>query len=294
MSFPMFTMLAQSCSISDRRLVQLLSATALWLGSLSPALAGPHHGDVILLAQSGRVVTGLEADAGLDAPHRVFPAEFGEILPNQASEPGFESVPDQFATNAQVDLRIRRALHKWSDADSNFCAIATEAIEIRKSTQTITTPATDPADPTTGPAITIGVSDPVDGLIHQHAVFELLAPHADGVYLLELQIEASPLSPSDPVWFVFNQNADEATHDRAVHFVERTLAADGASGNLCRCPSDLDDNGTTDLADLVGFLSDWQPQIGQMGEALEGDRNADGAVDLADLVAFLTRWQQGC
>lgn len=55
---------------------------------------------------------------------------------------------------------------------------------------------------------------------------------------------------------------------------------------------DLADDDMLDLADLVTFLSDWQPNIGQTVSAgTNGDYNCDTAVDLADLIAFLTCWQ---
>lgn len=58
------------------------------------------------------------------------------------------------------------------------------------------------------------------------------------------------------------------------------------------CPGDYNLDGVIDLADLVSFLGDWQPFIGQAvipGSA--GDVVADGVIDLADLIEFLNEWQ---
>lgn len=62
----------------------------------------------------------------------------------------------------------------------------------------------------------------------------------------------------------------------------------------CQCVCDLNNDQITDLADLVAFLTDWQPSIGLSGVGLAGDFNFDNTVDIADLVAFLECWQPGC
>ncbi|MBX3387054.1 MAG: hypothetical protein KF768_10825 [Phycisphaeraceae bacterium] len=260
-----------------------------------PAAAQLHEGDIILIAQNNHVVTGSSAGQALSFPQRVFAGAFGSIgLPNRTPDPGFNSVPGQFVTNALVDVRIRRAARKWNAADGNFCPIPDESVEIRKGTRIIVSPTTDPTDPADGPAITMGVTDPLDGLIHQHPAYWLTEPHTDGVYLIEVQVEAEPLAPSAPLWLLFSQNADAQTVGNAVAFAEATLAAPDASGNLCRCPADFNDDAIVDLADLLDFLAGWLPNLGGTGTGLPGDRNGDGVVDLVDLLEFLERWLVGC
>ncbi|MBX3386754.1 MAG: hypothetical protein KF768_09300 [Phycisphaeraceae bacterium] len=56
------------------------------------------------------------------------------------------------------------------------------------------------------------------------------------------------------------------------------------------CPGDYNDDGVVDLADLLAFLGDWNPNLGQSGMGLPGDINDDGVVDLADLLQFLGDW----
>lgn len=79
------------------------------------------------------------------------------------------------------------------------------------------------------------------------------------------------------------------TSSQASFETEGTARATGTL--VVTCPCDLDGNQNIDLADLVAFLSDWQPIIGISGPNLPGDYNGDQTVDLADLVAFLECWQ---
>lgn len=60
------------------------------------------------------------------------------------------------------------------------------------------------------------------------------------------------------------------------------------------CPADLTGDGVADLADLVAFLSEWQPIIGSPANGSFADLVEDGFIDLADLVAFLEDWLPGC
>ncbi|MBX3387034.1 MAG: proprotein convertase P-domain-containing protein, partial [Phycisphaeraceae bacterium] len=56
------------------------------------------------------------------------------------------------------------------------------------------------------------------------------------------------------------------------------------------CPGDYNGDNVVDLADLLDFLGDWNPNLGQMGMGLPGDINGDNVVDLADLLEFLGDW----
>ncbi|MBX3387042.1 MAG: hypothetical protein KF768_10765 [Phycisphaeraceae bacterium] len=57
------------------------------------------------------------------------------------------------------------------------------------------------------------------------------------------------------------------------------------------CPGDYNDDGVVDLGDLLDFLGDWNPNLGQsVTPGTNGDVNSDGVVDLADLLDFLAEW----
>lgn len=254
-----------------------------------------HSGDIILVAESGRVVTGIADSSGVELHHRVYNAAFGNLgLPNRTADPGVNSLPGMFVQNAQVDLRIRRAARKWSAADGNFCDVPEETIEIRKGTRTIATPATDPTDGAGGPIITMGFTDPSDGLIHQHPAYWLTGAAADGVYLLELQVEATGLQPSLPAWIVFSQNAQAADVADALAFAEETL--EEGSGNLCRCRADVNDDGDVSADDIFAFLDRWFAESGSGGGTgrLRADFDRNGTVSADDIFAFLDRWFGGC
>ncbi|MBX3386340.1 MAG: proprotein convertase P-domain-containing protein [Phycisphaeraceae bacterium] len=56
------------------------------------------------------------------------------------------------------------------------------------------------------------------------------------------------------------------------------------------CPGDYNGDGVVDLGDLLSFLGDWNPNLGQTAPGLPGDVSGDGTVDLADLLFFLNDW----
>ncbi len=58
-----------------------------------------------------------------------------------------------------------------------------------------------------------------------------------------------------------------------------------ASLGGCPCPTDLNEDGTTDAADLAALLGAWGPNPGH-----PADLNADGGVNAADLAALLGAW----
>ena len=49
------------------------------------------------------------------------------------------------------------------------------------------------------------------------------------------------------------------------------------------CPTDLNQSGATDAADLAALLSNW-------GGTGTGDVNGSGTIDAADLAALLSAW----
>lgn len=60
------------------------------------------------------------------------------------------------------------------------------------------------------------------------------------------------------------------------------------------CAADLTGDGNADLADLVMFLSEWQPIVGGPANGSFADLVPDNFIDLADLVSFLEDWLPGC
>ncbi len=286
-------------AIGARTVSIILNAAVICgLSSATTAHAQLHAGDLVLRSEQGQVAVGGAAGGSQPTfPQRFFAGAFGDLgLPNRTADPGVNSIPGSFVTGAMVDMRLRRAARVWSATDRNFCQTPEAHVEVRKGTRVIVTPNADPVPPSLGPSITLGFSDSLDGLIHQHPAYWLTAPFDDGVYLIEVQIEAPPLLPSPPVWLLFSQNALPADMSDAIAFADETLA--NGSGNLCRCASDTNDDGAVDLIDLLSFLSAWLAELGTTGSGSGGttlaDFNRDGTSDLLDLLAFLDRWLPGC
>ncbi|MBX3386755.1 MAG: lamin tail domain-containing protein [Phycisphaeraceae bacterium] len=74
------------------------------------------------------------------------------------------------------------------------------------------------------------------------------------------------------------------------------MAINGGSNPPCGggptpCPGDFNGDNVVDLADLLDFLGQWNPNLGQsVTPGSNGDVNGDGVVDLADLLDFLGQW----
>lgn len=280
---------------TEHRGFGLILLTRICALALAPCAFAQHAGDILLRSNSGAVQTGLSDGVATTFPHAVFAGQFGkEGLPNRTSDPGINSIPGDFPTNAQVQLRMRRAARKWDPIDQNFCMIPPEMIEVRKGTNAanwIRTPASDPPG-LVGPTISMGVTDPSDGLIHQHPAYWLLGAASDGVYLLELDVLTAGLSPSAPIWLVFDQNATAQEMLDALAYADGTLAH--GSGNLCRCRADMNDDLSVSVGDLFLFLADWFAQNAQSGPGLSADIDHSGDVSVNDLFVFLGLWFTPC
>lgn len=73
------------------------------------------------------------------------------------------------------------------------------------------------------------------------------------------------------------------------------LYFNGGTSDPCNvatpCPGDFNGDNVVDLADLLDFLGQWNPNLGQsVTPGTNGDINSDGVVDLADLLDFLGAW----
>lgn len=263
-----------------------------------------HAGDVLLRTNAGQVQTGSADGTSVTFPEQVFTASFGDLgLPDRTTNPGFNSIPNEYPLNTLVQMQLRRAARKWDPAAGNFCVVPPEFIEVRRGTNSanwIRTPAVDPAAPGfLGPTANIGTTDSTDGLIHQHPTYWLFGPGgfggtppSDGVYLLEAQVLTAPLMVSAPFWVVFNQNASPADLSNAMAYAEETL--EHGSGNLCRCRADFDDDEAVTVVDLFDYLDAWFAQSGQMVAGLSADFDRSGDVGVVDLFAFLDRWFAQC
>jgi len=175
------------------------------------AFAQVHGGDVELTVVDGQLTTN----------ERIYAAEFGEIIPNEVDEPGFDSLAGTFPSDSSVGFSILDSLRQWNGVD--FSTIPSESLSIAFGSSL--GPVATPALPAVVEGFDLNVSS--DGSWHRHYDFLLGAPASTGVYLLQLQLSSSDqsLAPTDPFFVVFNQNDSELNHDAAIAFVETSLQA---------------------------------------------------------------------
>jgi hypothetical protein len=244
-----------------------------------------HLGDIILEVEQGAIATWREEGGSIAYPWAVFASILGEGgIPNAALEPGFDSEPQTFSPNALVGLTVRRALRAWDG--SAFTTIPPLSLRITKNTASVTTPATDPANCNAGSLI-LGAATS-NGRLHQHAGFELLAPAATGLYLLEFElwIGSSTSGVSHPVYLIFNQNQPMAEFESAVQWAEARYA------RPCYANCDLSTVAPTlNVGDFTCFLQKFAA-----GDCLANcDRSTSAPVlNVGDFTCFLQRFASGC
>lgn len=272
----------------------VLAVLAIALAALlaRPAAAQLHAGDIILWTADGKVLTG-GASGSNYAPARVFTSAFGaQGVPNFTTNPGLNTVPNQFPASQPVGLTIRTAARKWNGA--TFCTIPTETLTLYRSAASITTPAADPA-PGTGPNLAIGITASGTGFIHTHPTWGMNTPFADGVYAIELEAWSTSAAntnpaPSAPFWVVLSQNAPQLEADVAAAWLaDRVTSPDP----LCPptappCIADFNSANGVTIDDLFLFFNAW----------FSGDPsanvNGDAGVSIDDLFLFINAWFTGC
>jgi hypothetical protein len=204
----------------------MLASIGILVCLAAPALAGEvHEGDVVLEVRHGRIITGLGEGADFRRA-QVFGSELGaKGFPNTTDEPGFDNEPGTFDADSSLGFNLLAELTVWDGA--GLASTASEIMEV----------AVGPESVTTGDGFVPGFLLPVadDGSWHQHYEFTLLDSMRglmDGVYVLPMQLFSTDagVDRSIPFWIVFNQNADEATHDAVIDWVSANVVpAPGAA-----------------------------------------------------------------
>jgi hypothetical protein len=207
------------------KVIAYVAAVAALAGSASAIIP---EGDVTPYIEGGVLKTGLVSEDGLDfTPNvRVFFAELGEDVPNFTGEPGWQAEDGTFAPDGIFQFQITRALRKWNGSD-----FSTVEGAMRLSFGPLT-----PVESPFADVPVQGFDLPIDeeGGVHDHPDYELLAPAADGVYLLELTfaVPGQNLGPTAPIWILFGQNASEEVAEAAFEYASATVPAPGALGVL--------------------------------------------------------------
>ncbi|MEO1008670.1 MAG: GC-type dockerin domain-anchored protein [Planctomycetota bacterium] len=235
-----------------------------------------HDTDIAIREAGGIIETG-RVDAATGAPifgDRVFAGEFGE-LPDWTNDPGFDSESGAFAPDLQIGFTIQGPLLEW-DGDA-FTDVADERILISKGRTEIETPLS-------GSAVGFTFGDTgTTGRFHHHVGYELLAPAANGLYLLELTlwIGDAGVSESEPFFIVFDQNADPSELAEARQWVEDTLLGG-------TCAADMDGDGSLSIFDFLAFQNAFDA-----GDPI-ADFDGDGSLTLFDFLAFQNAFDAGC
>jgi len=230
------------------------------------AAAQPHGGDVLLTLD-----TAIRTNDD-NGPQRVFASEMGEVLPDFTDEPGFDNAPGTFPVPSSIGFDVPDALRVWNGTD--FSQVSPARMEVAFSTLSRLTPE--------APGVVVGFSLPVgsNGEWHRHLEFTLLPPAGSGVYLLTLRLWSTDpdIGASEPFWVVFNNGADEPTHDAAIDWVRENFLSPA-------CDPDLNQDGNVDQDDvsyLVNVIGGGENPTG-----IDPDFNLDGNADQDDLSALI-------
>ncbi|CAN5691583.1 hypothetical protein BH11PLA1_BH11PLA1_02860 [soil metagenome] len=214
----------------------VLCASIAALIAASSAAFAQHFGDIGLSVQAGRMITG-SFDGGTFVTERVYAATFGELFPNFANNPGFDSLAGAFTTPSSIGFVIHGPVRSYDPVMSTFSVTTPPTIfQIGfASLPPVFAPSTE-VDVT---GFSLAVSS--NGEWHRHLAFTVPSGTADGIYLLELSLFSSnpAVAPSQNFVIVFNQNRSAAEHAAAL------VAAQGLLTGARCSPADIaDDQGS--------------------------------------------------
>ncbi len=256
-----------------------------------PAAFAQHAGDIGIAIVDDHMATGQYVTGVFQPGERVFGVTFGELFPNYASNPGYDSLPAIFPVPSSISFSVLAALREW-DGCAFGSTIPPERISIGFGPVTpVLTPLSDVRTP--GFSLAVGSN----GEWHRHLEYTLQTPASDGIYLMQMSLAGSAPSMQEslPFFLVFNQNRPQSEQDAAITWVRRNVVAAG-------CVADLDDgsgmgqpDGGVDINDMLYFLGQYEQ--GLCGADLDGgDGNGvpDGGVDINDLLFFLAHYEAGC
>jgi len=201
-----------------------MAVVAMLAAMPAPAWAVIPEGDILPYIEGGLLKTGRVSEDGLMTfPNvRVFYADLGQDLPNFSAEPGWLALDGSLPANGTFTFQVNRAVRLWNGADFSTIQGA-----FSLSFGPLTPVATPAAD-----SIVPGFNLPIDaaGGLHDHPDYQLLAPAADGIYLLDISflIPTSNLGPTDPIWILFGQNAPEADAQAAFDYAAANVPGPGA------------------------------------------------------------------
>jgi hypothetical protein len=238
-------------------------------GCASTAVAQIHEGDVLLVMDSGSILTHAQLGGGVSEQACVFGAT---LSTGSTNDPGFDTQNGAFGSNQSVFLDIVSHLREWDG--EQFISAAPTQIRI---TRGFDGPVFSPSEGS-GPALGFPVTANSSGKWHKHYLFTLTGDQPDGIYALELQLRTASGVPGDssPFWFVFNKNLDNTSFTEALSYTLNELSACGE----IVCVGDIADDFGSPGADGQVSFGDFLALLGLIGPCPGGTPGCAG--DIAD------------
>jgi len=264
------------------RLSIALAASGLLLAAPDRAAAQHEHaGDIFVEVVDSTVLTGNLDEATIVHGHAVFGSELGELgagFEGFADEPGFDAEDGTFAPGTLVGFNIIDALRVWNGSDFS---------EVSPVPMDVWFPGFDPLRTSDG--FVEGQLIPADdeGGWHHHLNFQLVDPEATGIYLLclELVTEDADLDDSDPVYIVFNNEADEEDHEAAIEYAHDELMP----GVKFEIPEIV--AGTTNVFEVIGATPGGTVYFAWSRES--GSSEIPGCAGVMSMLEQPTLWTRG-
>ncbi|GAB5495876.1 MAG: hypothetical protein Phyf2KO_09560 [Phycisphaerales bacterium] len=245
-----------------------------------------HDGDIAVGLNDGVITTGTESNGSgvITSQQCVFGAEFGSQA--RTTDPGFDTDLGVFQPDTDIAYFIRKALRKWDGTD--FDSIPPEKVRISFGPVFgISTPDTDPAQPIEG--VYTGTSG---GEWHVHYAFRLeldgspaTGASSDGVYLLEFELRdiSGAYVPSDPIWLVISEGADQQTLEDAIAYANSEYSCGGDV-----CIADVNGDGQLSPTDFTAWIAAFNTNDPS------ADQNGDGQITPTDFTAWIANYNAGC
>ncbi|CAN5691494.1 hypothetical protein BH11PLA1_BH11PLA1_02850 [soil metagenome] len=189
-------------------------------------------GDIGLVVRNGRITTGSYDAFANFTPGRVFGATFGEVLPNFADEPGFDTILGAFNPASSIGFIVHGPVRTYNAVTTTFNAGPAPTVFQIGFGGGVVTPVLTPTTQTDVTGFSLQVA--ADGTFHEHPEYTLPAGTLDGIYLLELSLFSSSPSvgASEHFFMVFNQNRPVLEQVAALAAAATLVPAPGSLATL--------------------------------------------------------------
>ena len=253
------------------RFSQLLIAVC---ACFSGAALAQHDGDIGLIIDAQKLSSVVITGGEYSENEQIFTASFGDSgFDYFTQNPGWNAAPGTFIPGTTFTWSAVSGLKVYEPGVGFVATSATLRVSFSTASVTIG------SDPTAGFSLQVQP----DGGFHKHPNFFLQGPNGSdpepGAYLLETQLEISEpgVDASESVFVVYDNMASDLQIEAVGHLTE---ILDGPD-----CPSDIDQDGSVDFADVLTLLGDWA-----CDSCPDSDVDNSGNVDFSDLLTVIANW----